>query len=329
MRMRPFLQLAAAMLVAPTLVQPVFAQGKYPDRPIRLVVPFAPGGETDLIGRMWAQKVAPYLGGTIVIDNKAGAGGSIGSAEVARARPDGYTLLSGQTTTHVINPIAMTNPTYDPLKDFSPITVVSTTPTSILVHPSVPAKNLQELIALIKASPGKFSFGSAGSGTITNLTGELFKLQAGGLDLQHVPYKGAGPGIQDLIAGHIPMFTPILSSTVLAHHRAGRLRILAVNSDVRLKAAPDLPTSIESGMPGMRVQVFNAMFAPAGTPPAVIEALHQATVKAKADESFRMDLERAGAELVADSSPEKAAAFIRDEITRWTPIIKASGFKID
>lgn len=306
-----------------------FAQGKYPERPIRLVVPFAPGGETDLIGRMWAQRVAPHLAGTIVVENKAGAGGSVGSAEVARARPDGYTLLSGQTTTHVINPIAMTNPPYDPLKDFVPIAVISTTPTSILVHPAVPARNLQELIALVKASPGKFSFGSAGSGTITNLTGELFKIQAGGLDLQHVPYKGAGPGIQDLIAGHIPMFTPILSSTVLAHHRGGRLRILAVNSDTRLKAAPDLPTSIESGMPGMRVQVFNAMFAPAGTPRAVIDALHQATVKAKADESFRTDLERAGAELVADSSPEKAAAFIRDEITRWTPIIKASGFKID
>lgn len=329
MRLRRFLNLAAALLVAPTLIQPACAQGKYPDRPVRLVVPFAPGGETDLIGRMWAQRVASHLGGTIIVENKAGAGGSVGTAEVARAKPDGYTLLSGQTTTHVINPIAMTRPPYDPLKDFIPIAVVSTTPTSILVHPSVPAKNLQELIAVVKSNPGKFSFGSAGSGTITNLTGELFKIQAGGLDMQHVPYKGAGPGIQDLIAGHIPVFTPILSSTVLAHHRGGRLRILAVNSEARLKAAPDLPTSIESGMPGMRVQVFNAMFAPAGTPPAIVDALHQATVKAKAEESFRADLERAGAEMVADSSPEKAAGFIREEITRWTPIIKASGFKID
>jgi len=319
----------AGLLAAPGLIQTAFAQAKYPDRPIRLVVPFAPGGETDLIGRMWAQKVAPHLGGTIIIENKAGAGGSVGTAEVARAKPDGYTLLSGQTTTHVINPIAMTNSPYDPLKDFVPIGVVSTTPTSILVHPSVPARNLQELSALIKASPGKFSYGSAGSGTITNLTGELFKLQSGGLDLEHVPYKGAGPGIQDLIAGHIRMFTPIMSSTVLAHHRGGRLRIVAVNSDARLKAAPDLPTSTELGMPGMRVQVFNAIFVPAGTPPAVIAALHQATVKAKAEESFRADLERAGAELVADSSPEKALAFIREEITRWAPVIKASGFKMD
>lgn len=319
----------AGLLATPALIPTACAQGKYPERPVRLVVPFAPGGETDLIGRMWAQKVAPHLGGTIIIENKAGAGGSLGSAEVARAKPDGYTLLSGQTTTHVINPIAMATPPYDPLKDFVPIGVISTTPTSVLVHPSVPARNLQELAALVKTSPGKFSYGSAGSGTITNLTGELFKLQAGGLDLEHVPYKGAGPGVQDLIAGHIRIFTPIMSSTVLAHHRGGRLRILAVNSDARLKAAPDLPTAIESGMPGMRVQVFNAMFAPAGTPPAIIAALHQATVRAKAEDSFRTDLERAGAEVVADSSPEKAAAFIREEIVRWTPVIKASGFKID
>ena len=151
---------------------------------------------------------------------------------------------------------------------------------------------------------------------------------AGGLDIQHVPYKGAGPGLQDLIAGHIPMFTPILSATVLGHHRGGRLRILAINSEARVRAAPDIPTAVEAGVPGMLVQVFNAIFAPAGTPQPVIDALHQATIKAKGEESFRADLERAGAEMVADSSPEKAAGFIMEEIKRWTPIIKASGFKI-
>jgi tripartite-type tricarboxylate transporter receptor subunit TctC len=305
------------------------AQGKYPDRPIRLVVPFAPGGETDLIGRLWAQAVTPHLGGTIVVENKAGAGGVVGSAEVARARADGYTLLSGQTTTHVINPIAMSKPPYDPLRDFVPIGVVSTTPTAILVNPSVPASNLRELAALAKASPGKYSFGSAGSGTITNLTGELFKIQAGGLDIQHIPYKGGAPAIQDVIAGHIPMAALILSSTMLGHHRAGKLRILAVNSDVRVRAAPDIPTSIESGLAGMRVQVFNAIFAPSGIPGEVLEALHQATVKAKGEAMLRDGLEKAGAELVADSSPEKAARYIREEIARWAPIVKASGFKIE
>ena len=306
-----------------------WAQGKYPDRTVRLVVPFPPGGETDLIGRLWAQAAAPHLGGTIVVENKAGAAGAIGSTEVARAKPDGYTLLGGQTTTHVINPIAMSKPPYDPLKDFAPIGIVSTTPTVFLVHPSLPASNLLELAALARASPGKYSFGSAGAGTITNLTGELFKIQAGGLDIQHVPYKGGAPAAQDVIAGHIPIATLILSSTLLAYHRDGRLRILAVNSDARLRAAPDIPTAIESGIPGMRVQVFNAIFAPAGIPSEIVEALHQATVKAKSEALLRGGLEKAGAELTADSSPEKAARFIRDEIARWTPIVKASGFKIE
>jgi len=304
------------------------AQGKYPERPVRLVVPFPPGGETDLIGRLWAQGVTPHLGGTIIVENKAGAAGVIGSTEVARARADGYTLLSGQTTTHVINPIAMTKPPYDPLKDFVPIGIVSTTPTAILVNPSVPARNLQELAALARANPGKYSFGSAGSGTITNLTGELFKIQAGGLDILHVPYKGGAPAIQDVIAGHIPMATLILSSTMLAHHREGKVRVLAVNSDERVRAAPDIPTSIESGLAGMRVQVFNAIFAPAGTPNEIVEALHQATEKAKGEALLRNGLEKAGAQL-ADSNPEKAARFIRDEIARWTPVVKASGFKIE
>ncbi len=324
------LSVMAATFVAAGLHTPqAQAQaGRYPDRPIRLVVPFAPGGETDLIGRLWALKVQPHLGGSIVVENKAGAGGAIGSTEVARAKPDGYTLLSGQTTTHVINAIALAKPPYDAQKDFIPIGLVSTTPTSILVHPSVPVTNLRELAAWVKTQP-KASYGSAGSGTITNLTGELFKLQAGTPDVQHIPYKGAGPGIQDLIAGHLLMFTPIMSSSILAHHRAGKLRILAVNSPARLRAAPDIPTSAEGGMPAIQVVVFNAIFAPAGTPPAVVDALHQATVKAKAEDSLRRDLENAGAEMVADSGPDKAAAFIRDEIARWTPVIKASGFKLD
>lgn len=326
MNRRDFLRLAAA---APALPCVARAQERYPDRPIRLVVPFAPGGETDIIGRLWAHKVAAPLGGTFVVENRPGAGGAVATGEVARARPDGYTLLSGTTTTHVINPAAMANPPYDPLRDFVPIGIVSTTPTSILVHPSVPAQSLQELVALVKANPGKYSYGSAGPGTITNMTGELFKLAGGGLDLTHVPYKGGGPAVQDLIAGHIAVSTLILSSSVLAHHRAGRLRILAVNGETRLKAAPGIPTAIESGMPELKVVVFNAIFAPAGTPPAIVDALHRATARAKAEPSFAQDLERAGAEMVVDSGPEQAARFLRDEIARWTPIVKASGFRIE
>ena len=326
MNRRDLLRFATAALGMPLAAR---AQETYPDRPIRLVVPFAPGGETDIIGRLWAQKVAPQLGGGFVVENKPGAGGAVATAEVARAKADGYTLLSGTTTTHVINPAAMANPPYDPVRDFVPIGIVSTTPTSILVHPAVPAGNVQELVALVRAHPGKYSYGSAGAGTITNMTGELFKLAAGGLDLTHVPYKGGGPAVQDLIAGHIPVATLILSSAVLAHHRAGRIRILAVNGETRLKAAVEVPTAIESGMPALRVVVFNAIFAPAGTPLPVVDALHQATAKAKREPSFSQDLERAGAEMAADSSPDQAARFIRDEIARWTPIVKASGFRID
>ncbi|HEX2197078.1 MAG TPA: tripartite tricarboxylate transporter substrate binding protein [Burkholderiales bacterium] len=302
-----------------------FAQDRYPERPIRLVVPFAPGGDGDLMARMWAKYAAPLVGGTFVVENKAGAGGAIGATEVARASPDGYTLLLGTTTTQIINPGTLAKPAYDAVKDFALIGMVSMTPTCIIVNPAVPAKSLQELVALVKASPGKYSYGSAGPGTVTNLTGELFKLQAGRLEMTHVPYKGGGPAMQDLIAGHVPVITPILSSAVLAQHRAGRARILGVNSDRRLKAAPELPTSIEGGVPDMRVQVFNAVFAPAGTPRAAMDALRQATVAMRSDAAFVQDIEKAGAELFTHPDEEQ---FVREEAARWTRVIRDIGFEL-
>jgi tripartite-type tricarboxylate transporter receptor subunit TctC len=202
--------------------------------------------------------------------------------------------------------------------------MVSINPTCIVVNPSVPANNLKELISLIKANPGKYAYGSAGPGTITNLTGELFKLQGGKLDVQHVPYKGGGPAMQDLVAGHVPMITPIMSSAVLAQHRAGRARILGVNSDARLKAAPDIPTSVEAGVPDMRVQVFNAVFTPAGVPRDVQEFLRATHNKVRNDPAFLQDLEKAGAEPFTLSDPEK---FIAEEVVRWTSVIKATQFK--
>jgi tripartite-type tricarboxylate transporter receptor subunit TctC len=259
-----------------------------------------------------------------VVDNRAGAGGAIGAAEVSRARPDGYTLLLGTSSTQIINPLASGTTSYDAIKDFNLIGMVSINPTCIVVNPSVPANNLRELIGLIKANPGKYAYGSAGPGTITNLTGELFKLQAGKLDVQHVPYKGGGPAMQDLIAGHVPMTTPIMSSAVLAQHRAGRARILSVNSDARLKAAPDIPTSVESGVPDMRVQVFNAVFSPAGIPRDVQEFLRATHNKVRNDPAFLQDLEKAGAEPFTLSDPEK---FISDEVVRWTNVIKTTQFK--
>src|SRR6185369_10044053 len=259
MKKRTFLELGikatAGVAVAGIRILPASAQGKFPDRPIRLVAPFAPGGDVDIIARLWAKYAAPHLGGgTIVVENKPGAGGAIGAAEVARARGDGYTLLLGTTTTQIINPRATSNAQYDALKDFALVGMLSINPTCIIVNPGVPAHSLKELVSLVKANPGKYSYGSAGPGTITNLTGELLKLQGGRLEMQHVPYKGGAPAMQDLIAGHVPVITPILTAAVLAQHRAGKARILAMNSDKRLKAAPDIPTSIEAGIADMRVQ---------------------------------------------------------------------------
>jgi tripartite-type tricarboxylate transporter receptor subunit TctC len=296
----------------------------FPERPIRLIVPFAPGGDGDLMGRMWARYAAPHLGGSIVVENRAGAGGAIGATEVARTRADGHVLLLGTTTTQIVNPGSQLNPPYDALKDFALVAMLGVTPTCIVVNPEVPAHSLRELVALIKANPGKYSYGSAGPGTITNLTGELFKLQAGKLDMVHVPYKGGGPALQDLIAGHVPVITPILSAGVIAQHRAGRARILGVNSDARMKGVTDIPTSVEGGIPDMRVQLFTAVFAPAGTPRPAMETLRQATLKSVAEPAFLQDLERAAAEPFPHPDEE---AFLREEVVRWTRVIQAIGFK--
>jgi len=300
-----------------------FAQSRYPDRAVRLVVPFAPGGDGDIIARLWAKYAAVPLGGSIVVENKPGAGGAIGAGEVARAAPDGYALLLGTTTTQIVNPATLATPPYDAIRDFALVGIVSMNPTCVVVNPALGIGSLKELVQKVKAEPGRFSYGSAGPGTITNLTGELLK-HVGGLEMQHVPYKGGAPAMQDLVAGHIPVITPILTSAVIAQHRAGRARILAVNSDERLKAAPELPTAVEAGFADLRVMVFNAVFAPAGVPRAVLDALKAANAKALAAAGLREDLEKAGAELF--SGPD-AARFVADEAKRWGALIKTMGFK--
>jgi len=302
----------------------VIAQSKYPDRPIRMVVPFAPGGDGDIMGRTWVKHVSQLAGMNVVVENKAGGGGVIGATEVARSKPDGYTLLLGTSTTQIINPAASGTPTYDPVKDFSLVGMVSINPTCLIINPSMPANNVKELVALLKSNPGKYSYGSAGPGTITNLTGELFKYQAG-VNIEHIPYKGGGPAMQDLISGHVPIITTIMSSGVLAQHRAGKARILSVNNDTRIKAAPDIPTTIESGLPDMRVQVFNAVFAPAGTPKAVMDYLKMVSQKISSDTAFMQDVEKSGAELFSAADPDK---FFQQEVVRWNQIIKAIDFKI-
>src|SRR4029453_277228 len=314
----------------------------YPDRAIRLVVPFSPGGATDVVGRLWAEKMKPVLG-TVGTENRGGGGGVTGAAEVARAQPEGHTFLFGNTShqvrtppapsghpsTQVLTPAIMSNPPYDPLKDFVGIYILCNSPTSIVVHESVPARSLQELIAYAKANPGKLSYGSAGAGTLTNLAGELFKQLIGAPDIVHIPYKGSAPGVADLASGHIPMMTPNVGGPLLAFHRAGKARILAVNAATRIQAAPDIPTAIEAGLPGMIAGNLNGLFAPAGMPKAIVDQIAEATRRIMADAEFQRILVPSGFEPILDSGPDATRQFITEELARWTPIMKATGFKME
>jgi tripartite-type tricarboxylate transporter receptor subunit TctC len=240
---------------------PTFAQSNYPQRPIRLVVPFPPGGVQDAVGRPWADKMKSLLG-TIVIENIGGAGASLGTAAVARAEPDGYTLLLGNSSGLVINSIAASRITYDPMRDFEAISLLAVNGFAIVVNPSLPVRTLREFIEYAKSNPGKLSYGSAGVGSLNHLTGELFKSLVGTPDIVHVPYRGGGPAITDLISGHVPMVVPVVTGQVLELHQSGKLRMLAVTSPARLPAAPEIPTMAEAGLPGLVSQGFSGLFAP-------------------------------------------------------------------
>lgn len=323
MNQRLSLAIAVASLTAAALA-PSGAFAQYPTRPIRVVIPFPPGGVVDTVGRMWVQRVSPSIG-TMVADNRPGAGGVIGAGEVARAQPDGYTLLIGNTSTQVLNPAVMTRPPYG-AKDFATIDIIAISATSIIVHPSLPVRSLRELIRYAKENPGKLSYGSAGAGTITHLAGEMFKQRAGNLQIVHVPYKGVGLATTDLVSGYVPMLVANVTGQLLSLNETGKIRILAVNVPQRLKGAPNIPTAIPT-VPNMIATLFTGVFAPAGTPQTVIDQVSQATRKALADASFQKLLLDSGIEPVLDSSPEKAQRFIDQEHDRLMPVIKATGFK--
>jgi tripartite-type tricarboxylate transporter receptor subunit TctC len=322
MMKRPAVLILAAL--AASIAAPALAQERYPARPIRLVIPSVPAGVHDVIGRVWAERVKPQLG-TIVVDNRGGGGGLIGANDVAHSPPDGYSILLGSTSTHVL--LTPVNPPYDPVRDFSAVAVFAYSSTSIVINPALLVRTLAELIDYAKANPGKLSYGSAGNGSITNLAGELFKLRAGGLDIVHVPYKGIGQGVTDLIGGQIPMFSANATAQILDLHRAGKARILSVNSQTRIRSAPEIPTSIEAGLPGMVAQTTFGIFAPAGTPKPILERINAVTQEAMADEAFQRELLRVGFEPVLDVGPDKAAGVFQDELVRWTPILKAVSMK--
>src|SRR6187401_1240645 len=325
MNRRDFLSTTMASLAAMTL--PLPARAAFPERPIKLIVPFSPGGATDVVGRLWSERMKAKFG-TVVVENKGGGGGVIGATEVARSTPNGETLLFGNSSTQVIIPAIADKPPYNPVKDFQAVYMMAISPTCIVVHESVPARTLKELIDYAKASPTKLSYGSAGAGTMTNLSGELFKQLIGVPEITHIPYKGSAPGVADLASGHIPMMTPNVGGPLLQFHAAGKIRILAVAANKRLAAAPDIPTAVEAGLPGMVAANFNGLFAPAGVPKDIIKMLADETLAMMADPKIQESMVKSGFEPVTDSGPEPAQKEVADEYARWVPIIKKLGFKV-
>jgi tripartite-type tricarboxylate transporter receptor subunit TctC len=298
----------------------------YPSKPIRFVVPYPAGGPLDTVARLLGQKVSESTHEPVIVDNKPGAGGNIGADAVAKAPPDGYTILMGAVATHAINPTLYASIPYDPIKDFIPVTQIASTPNVLVVNPAVPAGNVREFIAYAKANPGKLNFGSGSTGSAGHLAGELFKAMAG-IDMTHVPYKGAAPAMNDLIGGQIQLMFDNLASS-LAQVRAGKVRALAVTTAKRSALAPELPTIAESGLPGFDINTWFGIFVPARTPHEIVERLHAEFTKALAAPDIRERMLNLGAEPVGSSSGE-FAAYIRAESGKYARIIKASGARAD
>jgi tripartite-type tricarboxylate transporter receptor subunit TctC len=315
---------ASALLATPTLAaEPAAA---YPSKPVRLVVPFTPGGSTDILARAVGQKLSEAWGQPVVIDNRPGAGGIIGMEAVARAAPDGYTLVMGHVGTLAANPALYRTLPYDPVKDFAPVTLIARVPNVLVVGPAVPSRSVAELIALAKAKPGKLDYGSGGNGSAAHLATEYFKLKAG-VDLQHIPYKGTAPALQDLLGGQIALMITGLPP-VLPHVKAGKLRILGVASAQRQRLFPDIPTIAESGVPGYEATQWYGILAPAATPKDVVAKLNREFVKALKDPAVAEKLALEGADPVGDT-PEQFAAFIASEIDLWGKVIRATGAKAE
>jgi tripartite-type tricarboxylate transporter receptor subunit TctC len=298
----------------------------YPNRPITLVVPFPPGGSTTIVARIVADRMSEALGQSIIIDNRGGAGGTVGSRAVAKSPADGYTILLGYTGTLAIGPTLYGNAGYDPRADFAPIGRIGTAPNTLVVHPSLPVHSVAELIAYAKANPGKINYGSAGIGTVSHVCGEYFATAAG-VRITHIPYKGTGPAIIDLLGGHIPMaFAPVPATHENA--RTGKLRMLAVTSAVRSTLLPDVPTIAEAALPGFEAVLRYGLVAPTGTARAVIDKLNAALNSALASEEVRARLAIDGAEPLP-SSPAQYADDIDREETQWSKVVKASGAKAE
>ena len=298
----------------------------YPVKPVRMVVPFPAGGATDIVGRLIAQKLTESWGQQVIVDNRGGAGGTIGSDVAAKSAPDGYTMLVGTSSTHAIAPSLYSKLAYDPVRDFAPVTLVASATILLAVHPSLPARNVRELIALAKKKPNALSFASSGNGGISHLIGEHFK-SVGGIEMLHVPYKGDTPALIDLVSGQVHlMFGTAVS--FLPYVKAGRLNALAVTNPQRSPIAPDVPTVAESGLPGFEALQWFGIFVPAGTSRDIVARLNAEIVKIARLPDIRERMTSLGADAVGNT-PEQFAAFLKADTAKWAKVVKASGAKIE
>lgn len=317
------------LLLACACVMNAHAQQDYPVKPIRMIIPFVPGGANDVIGRIVGMKITEAHGQQVVIENRGGAGGSLGVEVAAKSPPDGYTLVLGNIANLSVNPTLYRKLAYNPLTDLQPITLIAKVPTILAVHPSLPAKNVIELIALARAQPGKLTFGTGGGGSGSHLTMELFKLQTK-LDMVHIPYKGVGPAMIDLLAGQITMSFGAVPG-VLPYVRSGassRLRALGVSGPKRIAALPDLPTVAQAGVLGFESTLWYGVLAPADTPMPIINRLHATLTRALQSADMKERFAAEGSEPIG-STPQEFHAFIKSEIERWAVVVKASGMKAE
>ena len=310
---------------ASLLTAPAFAQ-KYPEKPIRLIVPYAPGGNIDITARTISPGLSEVLGGSVVVDNRAGASGTIGVDLVAKSPPDGYTLVVGSTGTITGAPSLFPKLPYDPVRDLVGISTITDVPLVIVVHPAMRAQNMQELVALAKRKPGSMTFGSAGPGTTNHLAGELFQIAAG-VKFTHIPYKGSGPALIDLMGGQIDVVFDQLTASI-GYIRGGKLRAIGVTAPSRSAQVPDVPTLAEQGCKGCEASTFTGLFAAAATPKAIVDRLAAATAKVVASKPVQDRFASLGAE-AKSSTPDYLARFVREDMARWSRVVKTAGIKLE
>ncbi len=330
MQRRSFMAFSASAILGSaalaTSITPVLADEAYPTRPITMVLPYAAGGPADIFGRQLAARMSQDLGQNIVVEARGGAGGTIGTGYVANADADGYTLLLGATGSHVVNPLTWKDPPFDPIDDFVPIALLTRQPMVLAVNPELGVDTIDELVALLEANPGKYSYASAGTGALGHLTAELFLREAGELDVAHAAYKGGAPALVDVMAGHVPFVWEVLSG-VVPHERAGKLKVLAVAGTERSEALPDVPTAAEAGLEAVVAETNFFLLAPAGTPQPIVDRLADVAADAMGDTELQAALEKNSITPVVDSNPAHAEAFIEDSINLWRPVVDSLGLQ--